>query len=100
MIFWTFISLLPREDFDPWFFRPFESFWLSKGFDSGLGPLSPIQRQPDFNITTSQFHHRNFQTTFEQRSHDNPTVIFAENFFSDLLKNIEESIALVNQGIT
>ena len=99
MIFWTFVSLLPRKDFDPWFFRPFESFWLSKGFDAGLGPLSDIQREPDFNLTTPRFNHRNFQTTFEMRSHDSPAVTFADNFFSDLLKNIEESIELINEGI-
>ena len=99
MIFWTFVSLLPREDFDPWFFRPFEAFWKSKGFDSGLGPLRGLQSEPDFNVTTARFHHRKFQTSFEKRSFDNPAIELAENFFSDLLQNVIESIELVNEGL-
>jgi len=92
MLFWTFVSLLPREDFSPWYIRPFESFFQSKGFEPGLGPLSALQREANFTASSR------FQTTFQKRSQDNPVVLFTEYFFSDLLKNVEESIKLVNQG--
>ena len=92
MLFWTFVSLLPREDFSPWYIRPFENFWKSRGAEPGLGPLSGFQREPDFTSDPS------FQTSFQKRSHDSPILYFTEEFFSDLLKNIEQSIELVNEG--
>ena len=113
MIFWTFVSLLPREDFDPWYFRPFDNFWKSKGFIGGLGPLSSFQREPSDSDSTSRFQTEfdtprsygfygstKYQTSFgKKRSYQDPVAVFVENFFSDLLTNIEESIELVNKGI-
>ena len=109
MIFWTFVSLLPREDFDPWYFRPFENFWKSKGFVGGLGPLSSFQREPEGTTEASSRYQTEFdsprsndnyyQTSFgTKRSFENPLVVFVKNFFSDLLINVEESIELVNKG--
>ena len=108
MIFWTFVSLLPREDFDPWYFRPFENFWKSKGFVGGLGPLSSFQREPNTTDSTSRFQtefdnprsYGYYQTSSEEkRSFEHPVAVFIEHFFSDLLINVEESIELVNKGI-
>jgi len=108
MIFWTFVSLLPREDFDPWYFRPFENFWKTRGFIGGLGPLSSLQREPEGTTEASSRYQTefdsprsndNYQTSFgTKRSFENPLVVFVKNFFSDLLINVEESIELVNKG--
>ena len=110
MIFWTFVSLLPREDFDPWYFRPLENFWKSKGFIGGLGPLSSFQREPNATDSRSDSRYQTqfddprsygyYQTYFEKkRSFEHPMVVLVENFFSDLLVNVEESIELVNEGL-
>ena len=93
MIFWTFVSLLPREDFSPWYIRPFESFFQSKGFEPGFGPLSSLQREANFTAESR------FQTTFQRRSHDKSVALFTEDFFSDLINNVVESVKLVDEGI-
>ena len=88
--------MLPRDDFDPWYFRPFENFFKSRGIVPGVGPLGRNRN----NIVLGRNNKENAPRAHESgRSHHSPAVLFIERVFSDVLKNVEDCIIYVNKGI-
>lgn len=86
LVFWSFISMLPREDFDPWYIRPFENFFKSR---ENLPVVGPLNENRESTPRSKEF----------GRSHHNSVVRFFEGMLSVFLTNVEDWIKYVNKGI-
>ena len=92
LLFWSFVSLLPREPFDPFYIRPFEKIVSGFGLTPGVGPLAALQPIARKMTDTP----RQYESA---RSHNSPAINFIKDIASIWLKNFEECIKYVQMGI-
>ena len=92
LLFWSFVSLLPREPFDPFYIRPFEEIVSGFGLTPGVGPLAPLQSiARKMTDAPGQYE--------SARSHNSPSINFIKDIASIWLKNFEECIKYVRMGV-
>ena len=92
LLFWSFVSLLPREPFDPFYIRPFEKILSGFGITPGVGPLAPLQQIARKMTDTP----RQYESG---RSYNSPAVNFMQDIASMWLKNFNDCVKYVRMGI-
>ena len=90
MLFWSFVSLLQREDFDPFYIRPFEDILSAIGITPGVGPLAPIRQRPGPDPDTQpRNRYPSWDPSVSARHHHNSAAGVIEDITSEILKNVE-----------
>ena len=92
LLFWSVVSLLPREPFDPFYIRPFETILSGFGITPGIGPLSALQSIAR-KMTDSP---RQYESG---RSYNSPAINFIKNIGSMWLKDFDNYVKYVRMGI-
>ena len=115
MIFWSLVSLLPREDFDPWYIRPFENFFKSRGILPGIGPFARENKENNNNNTQPQENEYGYEAlnkprilAFEaheayeasrQMSNSKNLDHSIEGLIKHILQNIEDNVRFVSKRL-